>query len=494
MDCLLTKLKGTVNDDTLMKIGEIRIVKTKATEWDAATQKFSIQFNKDVELEIVGDGYFTDKTGSSNLGKTQKITANTETGVYVSNSDFEISIPNKYALTKLRLHYQSSDGWSRYPETKYLKGGLSALIYATNLEELGLNAILNLGDISFIKNLTKLTRIDFTDSSVTGDISALSGLTALTDIVLSNTQVTGDILALQNLTALTDAYFTNTQVTGDISALSGLKALTDIRLSNTQVTGDISALSGLTALTIIRLYSTQVTGDISALQNLTALTGIHLYSTQVTGDISALSGLTALTDIVLYTTNITGSLDSLANLPSGLAFDMGNETLTGDYFKFLNEHTNSAIVCSGNFSYTTKSWSGKSYRRVGGDEFTCNNLDNFLNDFQVVSVSSIGGSSPSIKMKGTRTSASDDAISALQGKGFTVTVSAATDASSLILMSVNSLDSGNYGIAYKDKELIVEPVDLSKMQIYPASDVTVKKFDTPEDAEKFIKGYGLVKA
>ena len=176
----------------------------------------------------------------------------------------------------------------------------------------------------------------------------------------------------------------------------------------------------------LALISMNLTGDISALQNLTALTSISFDSTQVSGDISALSGLTALTDIRLYNTNVTGSLDSLSNLPSGLTFDMGNKTLSGDYFKFLNEHTNSDVVCSGNFNYTTKSWSRKSYRCIGGDDFTCNNLDNFLNDFQVVSVSSTNSSvSPSIRMKGTRTSASDAAVSALQSTGFTVSITEA---------------------------------------------------------------------
>ena len=95
-------------------------------------------------------------------------------------------------------------------------------------------------------------------------------------------------------------------------------------------------------------------------------------------------------------------------------------------------------------------------------------------------------------MIGTRTSASDAAILALQGKGFTVSVPVATDASSVSLM--NTKVGENFGIAYKDKELIVEPIDLSKMQIYPASGVTVKTFDTKENAEKFIEDYGLVKA
>lgn len=97
-----------------------------------------------------------------------------------------------------------------------------------------------------------------------------------------------------------------------------------------------------------------------------------------------------------------------------------------------------------------------------------------------------------IRCTGTRTSASDSAITILQGKGITVTVPTATDAKSISLMSVRSNE--NFGIAYKDKELIVEPVDLTKMQIYPASDVIVKKFDTKENAEQYIKDIELVKA
>lgn len=96
-----------------------------------------------------------------------------------------------------------------------------------------------------------------------------------------------------------------------------------------------------------------------------------------------------------------------------------------------------------------------------------------------------------ITATGTRTSASDTAISTLQEKGFTVTVPDATDASSVSLM--NTKVGENFGIAYKDKELIVEPVDLTKMQIYPASGVTVKMFDTLEEARAFISSNGLVK-
>ena len=454
MNCLVTKLKGTVNDNSLPKLGSM-LFKLETT----TTSLVKIEaIGKDVSFSSA-DGSNVLSTSSNGDNKTNVVNVSEINTVFYidASKGVTISIDNKYNLEKLDV------SWTTNPNELTVDLNFEDLKYCKKLSWLALYSMTLTGDISALQNLTALTAIRLFRTQVSGDISVLSGLTALTDISLDNTEVSGDISELQNLTALTAINLNNTGVSGDISALSRLTALTAIRLFRTQVSGDISVLSGLTALTAIDLNSTQVSGDISALQNLTALTAISLYSTEV-----------------------SGSLDSLANLPSGLTFNIGNKTLSGDYFKFLNEHTNSDVVCSGNFNYTTKSWSGKSYRRVGGDDFTCNNLDNFLNDFQVVSVSNTNiYVSPSIKMKGTRTSASDSAIATLQGKGFTVTVPVATDANAISLMSARTNE--NFGIAYKDKELIVEPVDLTKMVIVPASGVTVKTFDTKENAEKFIE-------
>ena len=353
MDCLITKLKGTVNDDTLMKLGEIRIRKTENPEWDKASQLIWVLFDKDASLNIIGDGYFTSDDGTENKGKTLNCRANIGVNVLVSNGNFEISVENKYALKIFEL--TSLSYTPEYKKSKSIE--VSAFQYSKKLEVLSLRLEL-----------------------VSGDISALQNLTALTKIVMDNTQVSGDISALRNLTALTN-----------------------IEMSETQVSGDISALQNLTALTKLTMINTQVSGDISALRNLTALTNIKMYGTQVSGDISALQ-----------------------NLPSNLVFDLGSNVLTGDYFKFIYEHDNSDILCSGNFTYTTRNWSGKSYRRVGGDNFVCSDIDTFLNDFKVVSLSSIDlDVSPSIKMKGTRTAVSDDAVEILTEKGFTISITEA---------------------------------------------------------------------
>lgn len=207
----------------------------------------------------------------------------------------------------------------------------------------------------------------------------------------------------------------------------------------------------------------------------------------MSGELSNLNeSLKDLNYIIVHDCPITCNLDSLRIGKETTSFVVEVESVTGDYFTFLYNHSGANdIICTGSFTYSTKEWAGKKYTNVGGADFTCVNLDSFLNDFQEVDNTTNG----SITMLGTRTTASDAAISTLQGKGFTVTVPAATDAASVMTMAANSVE--NFGIAYQGKTLIVEPVDLSQQQIYPAEGVTVMKFATREEAEAYIKENGL---
>ena len=93
--CLVTKLNGTVNNDSIVRIGEARVVFTKTDAPSKISQGLTLVTTKDVKLEIVGDGYFTDENLTENKGKT--MTANTgSTTLYVSNSNVELAILDKY--------------------------------------------------------------------------------------------------------------------------------------------------------------------------------------------------------------------------------------------------------------------------------------------------------------------------------------------------------------------------------------------------------------
>ncbi|MDY2731026.1 MAG: leucine-rich repeat domain-containing protein, partial [Erysipelotrichaceae bacterium] len=201
--CLVTKLNGVVDNDSLLKIGEMRVGFVKVANPETNIQAISVGVSEPTILKIVGDGYFTDETLSENKGKQITVGENPIMSVYavfVSNNDTQVSIQNKYNIRELNGYYSSNAS-------------------SSNL------IVINLDDLKYSSLLTSIV---FPYAQVLGDISALKNLTALTSISLSSTQVSGDISALKNLTALTSISLSSTQVSGDISALKNLTALTSI--------------------------------------------------------------------------------------------------------------------------------------------------------------------------------------------------------------------------------------------------------------------------
>ena len=97
-NCLVTTYKATVNDNSLLKVGEMRIKVSSVESPNKNTNGFALSVNKDVELEIIGDGYFTDETLTQNKGKKITHKNNLSRNIFVSNGNFEVSISNKYAI------------------------------------------------------------------------------------------------------------------------------------------------------------------------------------------------------------------------------------------------------------------------------------------------------------------------------------------------------------------------------------------------------------
>ena len=306
---------------------------------------------------------------------------------------------------------------------------------------------------------------NFTDSSLSaneGKEKSISGQQDTT-VYLSN----GGKLAIETKKLMTLNLGMNSDNKNKRFSLESLKysSLSDIKIQRASVYGDISNLQGLLVAYMDISNNDKIYGDISAFSNYARLTILKFSNTGCTGNLSSLYNLENLFDLTICK-NITGDAALLAN---SVYFLSGNNAT----LSWSSRNTEGNIIAMENINLN-------------------NDVDKMLINQAICQIGVRGSSSwyKVISVTGTRTSASDSAISTLKGKGFTVTVPTATDANSISTMS---LDSGNYGIAYKDKELIVEPVDLTKMQIYPANDVIVKKFNTLENAEKFIKDNGLVK-
>ena len=155
--CLVTKLNGSSNNPELLRLGEMRMKILKVSNPTEHTQGFSISVNDNVTLEIVSDGYFTDKTLTENKGKNITINVGMSSVFVSGNNDVEIAILDKYSLTSL---------------TSFYVGEASDSIYGKNIEL----------DISDLKYSTALTSILLPDTHVSGDIANLKDLTSLTSI------------------------------------------------------------------------------------------------------------------------------------------------------------------------------------------------------------------------------------------------------------------------------------------------------------------------
>ena len=240
--CLVTKLNGTVNNGSLLRLGEMRIHISRIDSPTGQTQGMTFNFTKNTDLEILGDGYFTDRTLSENKGK--KITiGNTLTCVYVSNGDFDVCILDKYSVKDIYMHSTEVD--QTYKKDGVKTFDISQLYYCTNIETLvALHDVL-IGDISSLKNCSKLNILLIDDNSkISGDISVLKDKTLLTYLSMSYSKLEGDISNLSNLVNLVKLDFTFCKrIYGNIASLKDLSKVKELGLEYCNVNGDLSQVN-----------------------------------------------------------------------------------------------------------------------------------------------------------------------------------------------------------------------------------------------------------
>lgn len=374
--CFVTRLSGSTSNNELLRLGEMRIKLKKITSPSKNTQVFSITAKKDTNLEIIGDGYFTGSNLSENKGKTMTLPADSTQSVFVSNNNLEISILDKYSISSIGVNKNTVEPNMSVCIDDFKYSSLLTYISLLNAEVSG--------SIDSLINCKGLTLVDLSKSSVYGDIASLKDISSLTNISLAGTQISGDISNLKNLTSLNVLNLYNTKVSGDIINLKNLTSLNTLLLDNTNVYGDIGSLAGCTSLNMIKAYNsaTPLTGDINAFQNISNLKEVSLKYSRLSGD--------------------------LATLPVSCRF-----------VSFQNNSDSS-------FTWGTRASSSKIVAIEGNASLT--NIDKMLQDqaqCQVGFASSDGVHYKTISVAGNRTSASDDAVSTLQQKGYTVSIAKA---------------------------------------------------------------------
>lgn len=156
-DCLVTKLKGVVDNDNLEKLGVLkinRVYNANETQNSAylGVVRSEIPAGKTVVLKIIGDGYFADTYGGASIGKEVEVSSEQSTAVrnlYTSNGNYEIEIHNKYDF---RVNQLSKDYHTKIDDVFWTKIiGINGEGYYGSLGSLDANKItsVNLADSQY---------------------------------------------------------------------------------------------------------------------------------------------------------------------------------------------------------------------------------------------------------------------------------------------------------------------------------------------------------
>nr|DAU96122.1 MAG TPA: hypothetical protein [Caudoviricetes sp.] len=148
--CLVTKLNGSVSNTEILRLGEMRVHYDKVSSPSDKTQGFNINVANPVVLEIIGEGYFTDKTLTENKGKTLTLNPGANS-IWVSNNELEVAILNKYDLIAVTGTYTESGIGT---ENKSLN--IEDFKYSKSLNSIFLSYTKARGDITGMK--TKCTK------------------------------------------------------------------------------------------------------------------------------------------------------------------------------------------------------------------------------------------------------------------------------------------------------------------------------------------------
>lgn len=239
--CLVTKLKESVDDSSLERIGELRF--TMGVDEIPSSGNRLITLASDVvqTVSIIdGNAYFTDSTFTQNYGQVTELSAGTLTALYISNEECVISIANKYELTNFFIR---SDGETSTVHST-AKFDISNLEGCTKLTVCYLPNSNVYGDIAVFDSCPNLQRLSLRyDSEIFGNLNAFTNLTQLQSVDLRDVPlITGDIASFANTAnAITYVMISSSNVTGDISVFENSRAV-QLIMNGTSVYGDLSKM------------------------------------------------------------------------------------------------------------------------------------------------------------------------------------------------------------------------------------------------------------
>lgn len=260
-DCLVTKLKASVDNNDLFKLGEFKIKNVYSASGITETN-CAIDF-KTCTVRTNKGGYFATSFAGLNepSSRLTELTVINEQRLYFSNGDYDIIIGDKYNIYELYMP-------DNYPLKRV--------------------------DLADLKYCTKLWNVSARNAAQ-GDIANFSGCTQLGALVLSN----------------------NNEVYGDIAAFAN-KPIFNLQLRNCiGVYGNVSALANISR-TIFKLdlYGCQLTGTTQQIADMFSSYNMDMNvqfgeAPGITGNIVALASMTKFNSFYFCGTGVTGVIDEL---------------------------------------------------------------------------------------------------------------------------------------------------------------------------------------
>lgn len=223
MECLVTKLKATVDDPTLEILGEFSFSKKDVENPTVDTAYTSITTTSACTIKLIGDtGCFYENATVTPVTEREKELLIGENNIWIAPNSI-VSVRPKYGISDFVLPYSNVD------ITSFRNiSGLKRIILSTTSNKTG--------DISALKG-TKLSFLDFGESpDVTGNLDELD-LSELTVFTLTkNKKITGNIA-----TCFGKATGLNTINIAEDTGISGsINDLVSARRRAGQTTGSIN--------------------------------------------------------------------------------------------------------------------------------------------------------------------------------------------------------------------------------------------------------------
>ena len=484
MECLITKLKGVVNDDTLLKMDEFRIKfdmsseALKDTEQALTHSYIRLNVLGDYAVSVIGPGYIgtgDSSVSSKTLNFKYDAGSDTNDSIFLTDDVEELIITGKYDISYIYAQY-----------CRDYEFDISNLNYSKNLKYINIYSDKTKGDVS---NLFK-----YVDASNFDDTSMFV-LNSRSNTSVGNTGLYGDITEVINRLAKNPNGLMYLNF-GALNIHGTIKGIVSSNYVFARFCGDITLdLSGLNfSGKAVRIMSSEVTnskvkltGDISSLKSATA---INLFQF-VAGEKSEISG--DLIDAI--TGKYRGEMLKLSNIKS---------TTLQDFSKIINVENNLLLISNQHsednwhipFTWTKSGYQGQ-YIIALEDVYMQSHTEDMLVDmaskdlnpkanknfYKLMIIKALDLASVTENIT--------SAINTLSGKGVTVGITYLGGSREASLMSEKT--ANKYAIVYKGNELLVEPTDLKYATVSAANDCIYKEFESKEEAEEFVSINNLIK-